>query len=81
MASALISEVRRKDATGGGTRTAIVAIWSSLIVPGPDGMLATKPKASAPAWIAIQASSAEAMQQTLSLVRMSTCLGLGESAA
>ncbi|WP_229664511.1 hypothetical protein, partial [Sphingomonas metalli] len=28
-----------------------------------------------------KASSAEAMQQTLSLVRMSTCLGLGESAA
>src|SRR5688572_3944849 len=57
--------VRRNVAIGGGTRAAIVAINASSIGPGPLGIADTSPSASAPASIAIVASTGLAMQQTL----------------
>jgi len=70
MASADVSEVSRKLATGGGTEAAIRAISSSAIGPGPEGIFATSPTASAPAATASRASSTEAMQQIFTRVRM-----------
>jgi len=60
-----LMQVRRKVATGGGTRDAIPAINSSAIGPGPLGIADTSPRASAPAATASSASARLAMQQIL----------------
>jgi hypothetical protein len=57
-------EVRRNVPMAGGTVAAIFAIRSSLITPGPLGIVETKPRADAPHSIASAASSTLAMQQT-----------------
>jgi hypothetical protein len=68
MVSAVVSEVSRNVDMGGGVAAAISAINPSSIGPGPDGIAPTRPRASAPARIAMRASSIEAMQHTLILV-------------
>ncbi|PAV92906.1 hypothetical protein WR25_16461 [Diploscapter pachys] len=45
------------------------AIRSSGIGPGPDGIRATRPNASAPAAVAMSASARDAMQHTFTRVR------------
>ncbi len=47
----------------GGTILAIENIASSEMMPGPDGIRPTNPKAEAPYRMAIWASSRELMQQ------------------
>src|SRR5687768_13244744 len=69
MAAPSVSLVRRKVATGGGTRRTISAMRSSSMTPGPLGMAPTKPSASAPAATAARASSREEMQQIFTRVR------------
>lgn len=70
IASAVALEVSRNVATGGGTIAVISAIFSSVIGPGPDGIDATRPSASAPLSTATLASCGEAIQQTLIRVLM-----------
>src|SRR5215470_3680339 len=65
MASTSCWHVNRKELTPGGIVSAISAISSSGIGPGPLGIADTSPTADAPCSIAIQASSILAMQQTL----------------
>src|ERR687892_204913 len=69
IASASVSLVRRKVATGGGTRAASAAISSSSIGPGPLGIVPTRPGAWAPCAIASRASPSDWMQQILIRVR------------
>ena len=57
--------VSRKVATDGGTAAATSAIVASSITPGPLGIAETRPRADAPARMAIHASSRLAMQQIL----------------
>jgi hypothetical protein len=61
----VVSLVSINVATGGGTPDAICLIRSSVIGPGPLGILATSPIADAPAVTAILASSTLLMQQIL----------------
>ncbi len=67
MAPARVSQVSRKVATGGGTARAISQMRWSGIGPGPLGMEATRPNASAPNEIASRASSSDWMQQIFTL--------------
>ena len=55
---------------GGGTVRAIARIKSSEMIPGPLGIEETSPTASAPASIAVRASSMLPMQHTLTLTRI-----------
>jgi hypothetical protein len=71
-AAEVCSDVNRKEATGGGIIFAIDSISSSAIGPGPLGILATSPTASAPCRIAIFASAIEAIQHILILVRITS---------
>jgi hypothetical protein len=64
--------VRRNVPIDGGTVAAISAIESSLITPGPLGMLDTNPRAAAPSSTAMRASSIELMQQILTRVMSSS---------
>src|SRR5439155_500495 len=72
MASGECSLVRRKVAIGGGTVSAIRAIASSEMTPGPLGIAETRPNAAAPQPIASTASAGELMQQILTLGRVCT---------
>ena len=54
MVSAVVSEVSRNVDMGGGVAAAISAINPSSIGPGPDGIAPTRPRASAPARIAMR---------------------------
>src|SRR5260370_36400536 len=78
MASGECSLVRRKVAIGGGTLSAIRAINSSEMTPGPLGMAETRPNAEAPAAMASAASAGDRMQQILTLGRV--CMGPVEAA-
>src|ERR1700682_2212384 len=55
---------------GGGTVRAMACIKSSGMTPGPLGIEDTRPMASAPASIAVRASSTLLMQQILTLTRI-----------
>src|ERR1700681_2927631 len=68
--SAVVSQVRRKVATPGGTVQAISRMRDSGIGPGPLGIRDTRPMADAPIRTASAASAAEAMQQTLTRIGM-----------
>src|SRR6476620_7822295 len=68
IASAVVSHVRRKVSTVGGSAVTISAISSSSIGPGPLGIRETKPIADAPCASAIRASSTLAMQQIFTRV-------------
>src|ERR1700674_3887228 len=57
---------------GGGTVRAIARIKSSEMTPGPLGIEDTSPMASAPASIAVRASSALLMQHTLTRTRFTS---------
>ena len=57
-------------AIGGGTVSAIRAISSSEMTPGPLGMAETRPNADAPQAIASAASAGDLMQQILTLGRV-----------
>ncbi len=65
MRSAEVSEVSRNVATEGETAATISRIMDSGMTPGPLGIADTSPSAEAPASTAILASSALAMQHTL----------------
>src|ERR1700730_13194503 len=65
--SAVVSQVRRKVATPGGTVRAISRMRDSGIGPGPLGIRDTRPMADAPIRTASAASASEAIQQTLIL--------------
>src|ERR1700680_4489511 len=67
ISSAVVSHVRRKVATPGGTVRAISRMRDSGIGPRPLGIRDTRPIADAPSRTASAASSSEAMQQTLTL--------------
>ena len=73
MTSGELALVRRNVAMGGGTVTAIEAMSSSEITPGPLGIEDTRPTAEAPQAIASCASSGDLMQQILILGR--SCMG------
>src|SRR5947208_3320022 len=76
MASGECSLVRRTVAIGGGTVSAIRAIASSEMTPGPLGIAETRPNAEAPQPIASTASAGDLMQQILTLGRVCTgCVG------
>src|SRR5213596_661547 len=79
MASGECSLVRREVAIGGGTVSAIRAIASSEMTPGPLGIAETRPNAEAPQPIASTASAGELMQQILTLGRV--CTGGVEAAS
>jgi hypothetical protein len=66
-ASEDVSQVSMKEAMGGGMARAICNMRSSGIGPGPLGIRATRPRADAPASMAIPASSSDEMQQILTL--------------
>lgn len=69
IAATFVSLVSRNVEVGGGTVAAISVISGSGIGPGPLGMAATNPTASAPCRTARRASSTVAMQHTFTRVR------------
>src|SRR5216684_5324231 len=78
----LCREVSRNVPIAGGTVAAISAIRSSLMTPGPLGMLETRPSADAPHSMARAASSGLPMQQIftrgvrVARMRFPLCLSL-----
>lgn len=68
MAATSCSGVSRKDHTSGASALShaqISAMALSSMHPGPEGILATSPRADAPYLIARDASSTDLMQHTL----------------
>jgi hypothetical protein len=63
MSATLCREVSKNVPMAGGTVAAISAIRSSLMTPGPLGMVETRPSADAPHSMARAASSTLPMQQ------------------
>lgn len=70
-ALARVSLVSKKVLTARGTSPAIIRIDSSLITLGPLGIRPTRPRASAPIWIASRASTRLWIQQIFTRVRKS----------